>query len=65
MAEENKLQQLIESFQESNKENKAHLHQVEAHTRNSRRHLLEMKKDVIVMSENIAKMANVEPPKSE
>jgi hypothetical protein len=65
MAEENKLQQLIESFQESNKETKAHLHQVEAHTRNSRRHLLEMKKDVIVMSENIAKMANVEPPKSE
>jgi hypothetical protein len=65
MAEENKLQQLIESFQESNKETKAHLHQVEAHTRNSRRHLLEMKKDVIVMSENIAKMANVEPPQSE
>ena len=31
MAEENKLQQLIESFQESNKETKAHLHQVEAH----------------------------------
>ena len=59
------LQDLIQSFQESNKENKAHLHQVEAHTRNSRRHLLEMKKDVIVMSENIAKMANVEPPKSE
>jgi len=59
------LQDLIQSFQESNKENKAHLHQVEAHTRNSRRHLLEMKKDVIVMAENIAKMANVEPPKSE
>lgn len=59
------IQELIESFKESNKENKAHLHQVEAHTRNSRRHLLEMKKDVIVMSENIAKMANVEPPKSE
>lgn len=59
------IQELIESFKESNKENKAHLHQVEAHTRNSRRHLLEMKKDVIVMSENIAKMANIEPPKSE
>ena len=59
------IQELIESFKESNKENKAHLHQVEAHTRNSRRHLLEMKKDVIVMSENIAKMANIEPPQSE
>ena len=65
MAEENKLQELIQSFQESNKESKAHLHQVETHTRNSRRHLLEMKKDVIIMSENIAKMANIEPPKSE
>ena len=43
MAEENKLQELIQSFQESNKESKAHLHQVETHTRNSRRHLLEMK----------------------
>ena len=65
MAEENQLQELIKSFQESNKENKAHLHQVETHTRNSRRHLLEMKKDVIVMAEGIAKMANIEPPKSE
>lgn len=59
------LADLILEMQSSNKDNKAHLHQVESHTRNSRRHLLEMKKDVIVMSENIAKMANVVPKKSE
>ena len=48
MAEENAgFLELIEKVEKSN----THLHKVEEHTRNSRRHLLEMKKSVFSMAE--------------
>ena len=56
------LQDLINVIQESNGSQEDRLHEVERHTRNSRRHLLEMKKETFKMSENIAAMAAVQPP---
>ena len=48
MAEENAgFLELIEKVNQGN----THLHKVEEHTRNSRRHLLEMKKSVFAMAE--------------
>ena len=56
------LQDLINVIQEANGSQDDRLHEVERHTRNSRRHLLEMKKETFKMSENIAAMAAVQPP---
>ena len=56
------LQDLINVIQEANGGQDERLHEVERHTRNSRRHLLEMKKETFKMSENIAAMAAVQPP---
>lgn len=56
------LQDLIDVIKESNGTADSRLHEVERHTRNSRRHLLEMKKETFRMSENIAAMAEVQPP---
>ena len=56
------LQDLINQLKESSGEQKSQLHEVERHTRNSRRHLLEMKKEIFRLSENIAIMAAIEPP---
>ena len=56
------LQDLINVIQEANGSQDERLHEVERHTRNSRRHLLEMKKETFKMSENIAAMAAVQPP---
>ena len=48
MAEENAgFLELIEKVEKSNQ----HLHKVEEHTRNSRRHLMEMKKSVFSMAQ--------------
>jgi hypothetical protein len=56
------LQDLINQLKESSGEQKSQLHEVERHTRNSRRHLLEMKKEIFRLSENIAIMSAIEPP---
>ena len=56
------LQDLINQLKESSGEQKSQLNEVERHTRNSRRHLLEMKKEIFRLSENIAIMAAIEPP---
>ena len=55
------IQDLIDVIQKSNSDSDARLHTVEEHTRNSRRHLLEMKKETFKISEGIAAIAAVQP----
>ncbi|MBI19520.1 MAG: hypothetical protein CMB73_02985 [Euryarchaeota archaeon] len=59
------LQDLIDQFKEGNDRNRDHLREIERHSRNSRRHLLETKKEIFTLATNIAKMADIPPPPSE
>lgn len=59
------LQDLIDQIKEGNDKNREHLHEIERHSRNSRRHLLETKKVVFDLATNIAQMADVPEPPSD
>lgn len=59
------LQDLIDQIKEGNDASRGHLHEIERHSRNSRRHLLETKKEIFGLAQNIAQMADVPEPPSE
>ena len=59
------LQDVIDQLQSGNKNSEEKLSAIVTDSRNSRRHLLEMKKSIFGLAENIARMADVPPPPSE
>ena len=59
------LSDLITELKEGNKRTQDQLGFMANDSRNSRRHLLEMKKSIFGLAENIARMADVPPPPSE
>jgi len=56
------LSDLITELKDGNKSSEDKLSAIVADSRNSRRHLLEMKKSIFGLAENIARMADVPPP---
>ena len=56
------LSDLITELKDGNKNSEDKLSSIVADSRNSRRHLLEMKKSIFGLAENIARMADVPPP---
>ena len=56
------LSDLITELKEGNKNNQAQLTAMGNDSRNSRRHLLEMKKSIFGLAENIQRMADIPPP---
>lgn len=56
------LSDLISELKEGNKSSEDKLGAIVADSRNSRRHLLEMKKSMFSLAENIQRMADVPPP---
>ena len=59
------LSDLITELKEGNKRTQDQLGFMANDSKNSRRHLLEMKKSIFGLAENIARMADVPPPPSE